>query len=750
MTMPRWPLLLVALMAIASGPPGRLAAGEAPTGPAPAAPAPASAGPAWDTAPDSWVATDALGRALPGFAECGPRRSDRTVGMFYFLWHGTHVQGGPFDIAKILAQDPLAMQQADSPLWGKPGAFHHWSQSIFGYYLSDDEGVIAKHAQLLADAGVDVIIFDVTNQFTYKPYYMTLLKVFADLRRAGNATPQVAFLCPFGDPQKVLAELWHDLYGPGLYRELWFLWRGKPLILANPSVIVDAQGALPQNALANEAVSLAAGGTLAQSFTAERPLVSVAGSFPTWQTTGAALTLTLRADGPAGRILATRRCAAVADNAALALELASPAPAGTYLLEISQGAGRVGWWTHAAQVYQAGQAFADGQPVTGSRVLTIGYADSAMARLRSFFTFRKPQPDYFQGPTRPDMWSWLEVHPQHVFMNSQGEKEMMAVGVAQNAVGQRLGSMSEPGARGRAFHAGAQDHDPQDIARGLNVAEQWQRARQEDPRFVFVTGWNEWIAGRFAEFNGVRAPVMFVDQFDAEHSRDIEPVQGGFGDDFYYQLVADIRRYKGVRAGPAPCTRRTMHPERGFAEWLAVEPEYRDDIGDPVQRDHPGWNHCEQYVNHSGRNDLVAAKVAYDDATVWFYVRTKDPITPPGSAHWMLLYIDADHDPRSGWLGYDAVVNRTAPSATRAFLERHAGAGYRWTAAADIGYHLAGNELVLVIPRSALGLPDGPAMLDFKWADNIMETGEASDFTLNGDVAPNDRFNYRALLGPRP
>ena len=39
-----------------------------------------------------------------------------------------------------------------------------------------------------------------------------------------------------------------------------------------------------------------------------------------------------------------------------------------------------------------------------------------------------------------------------------------------------------------------------------------------------------------------------------------------------------------------------------------------------------------------------------------------------------------------------------------------------------------------------------PAVIDFKWADNIQQTGDASDFTLNGDAAPNDRFNYRATL----
>ena len=36
--------------------------------------------------------------------------------------------------------------------------------------------------------------------------------------------------------------------------------------------------------------------------------------------------------------------------------------------------------------------------------------------------------------------------------------------------------------------------------------------------------------------------------------------------------------------------------------------------------------------------------------------------------------------------------------------------------------------------------------VDFKWADNIQETGEARDLTINGDVAPNDRYNYRAIF----
>ena len=112
----------------------------------------------------------------------------------------------------------------------------------------------------------------------------------------------------------------------------------------------------------------------------------------------------------------------------------------------------------------------------------------------------------------------------------------------------------------------------------------------------------------------------------------------------------------------------------------------------------------------------------------------------------MLLFIDIDHNPATGRLGYDFVVNHVPPQAQTATIERNLG-GYRWGSPVEISYRLQGNELELAIPRPALGLQTLPAEIDFKWADNIQQTGEASDFTLHGDVAPNDRFNYRAKLG---
>jgi hypothetical protein len=111
----------------------------------------------------------------------------------------------------------------------------------------------------------------------------------------------------------------------------------------------------------------------------------------------------------------------------------------------------------------------------------------------------------------------------------------------------------------------------------------------------------------------------------------------------------------------------------------------------------------------------------------------------------MLLLIDVDRSPVTGWLGYDFVVNREPAELQTATLERNQG-GYRWGEASEVSYRMHGREIELAVSWPALGLTAPSAGIDFKWADNIQQTGDASDFTLNGDVAPNDRFNYRATL----
>jgi len=569
-----------------------------------------------------WPATDALGRAVSTAETVGPPRKDRFVGIFYFLWLGEHGRGGPYDISKILHNDPDAINHPESPLWGPVNAFHHWGEPLLGYYLSDDPWVLRKHAQMLSDAGVDTVIFDVTNQATYAKNYLALCKVWSQVRKEGGATPQIAFLTPFWDPHNVVRTLYDDFYSKGLYKDLWFQWKGKPLILADPAKVDDD--------------------------------------------------------------------------------------------------------------------------------------------VKGFFTFRKPQPSYFEGPTGPDQWSWLEVYPQHVFKNSAGESEQMTVGIGQNGIlPDRCAAFTEKGAHGRSWHDGAEDTSPGAVNLGLNVTEQWERALKIDPEFIFITGWNEWIAMNLPSFNGVSKPPMFVDQFTQEYSRDMEPMTGGHGDSYYYQMVDYIRRFKGAPPIPKASAPKTVKIDGSFGDWKGVSPEYRDDIGDTEHRNHPAWAKAESYTNTTGRNDFVTLKVARDAKFIYFYARTREPITPHTDLNWMLLFINTVRQ-RPNSLGYNYVVNRTVLDGSVTILEEHGarqpwgtlvygGHDIRtepsrivWHSKQGVHYAVKGDELELAIPRKALGFGDlsKPIRFDFKWADNIQKF-DPIEFTVNGDTAPNGRFAYR-------
>ena len=255
-----------------------------------------------------------------------------------------------------------------------------------------------------------------------------------------------------------------------------------------------------------------------------------------------------------------------------------------------------------------------------------------------------------------------------------------------------------------------------------------------------VTGWNEWIAGRFVRPGH---DVVFVDQFNEEFSRDIEMMRGGHSDNYYYQLAANVRRFKGMPSLRKASQPKSMAINGGFNQWRDVGPEYWDHAGETMQRDYDGVARLH-YTNRTGRNDLELMKVARDEKNIYFYARTRAPITARTESAWMMLLIDIDSNSKTGWEGYDFVVNRKLVNDTTSLLEKNAG-GWNWSESAKVEYHVDGAELQIAIPRAALGLAAGKAdvAFNFKWVDNLQKLGDIMDFYISGDVAPDGRFQYR-------
>jgi len=575
-------------------------------------------------------ATDNLGRKLPAYEEVGDVRTNKVVAMFYWTWHVGHsTHNKDYDLSRIIEGRPEMVHDYNHPDWRRfsdQGTFF-WTEPLFGFYDGKDKWVIRKQLEMLGAAGVDVLFYDATNgDLTWKEGYEAVGEVMAEARADGVDVPQFAFMLNFGSSTNTassLSQLYDELYKPGKYKDSWFMWEGKPAIMAYPESM-DISGLPP---------------------------------------------------GIAGK----------AED------------------------------------------------------------------IKAFFTFRPGQPTYDTGPRQSDHWGWLENAPQHGYVKKEsGGYELMTVGVAQNWSEEDggLSAMSGPKVHGRSYTCadGFGRLTEDSYLYGYNFQEQWDRALQVDPDIVFITGWNEWVMGRFETWQGVEN--AFPDQFDKEHSRDIEPMKGGYGDNYYYQMIANIRKFKGLKTPEAASAKKTISMDGDFSDWIDVKPGFKASKGNTRHRDGYGYLDKENppnplhYTNDSGRNDIVGAKVARDEAHVYFLVETAKPLTGHTDEKWMQLLIDVDRNKATGWEGYDFAIGRYSADG-KAELGKSSGE-WKWIEAGQVEYKAAGSRIEIAIPRALLNVPDGQLLdLEFKWMDNVDPSADIMQFYLDGDAAPIGRFNYR-------
>ncbi|MBQ7736567.1 MAG: hypothetical protein IJT62_01880 [Oscillospiraceae bacterium] len=188
--------------------------------------------------PDTWAVTDGLGRKAAGQEEAGEPR-DRFVGIMYWTWHTWYSSNEPVNLTALIEANPGAADRFDDPVWADfpSDQVFHWNEPVYGYYQTADRWVLRRQAELLAAAGVDVVIFDNTNgTFTWQEGYTALCEEFSRARADGVETPGITFMLPYFETENRAAQLrsiYQDIYQQGKYRDLWFFWHGKPLIIGS-------------------------------------------------------------------------------------------------------------------------------------------------------------------------------------------------------------------------------------------------------------------------------------------------------------------------------------------------------------------------------------------------------------------------------------------------------------------------------------------------------------------------------------
>lgn len=355
----------------------------------------------------------------------------------------------------------------------------------------------------------------------------------------------------------------------------------------------------------------------------------------------------------------------------------------------------------------------------------------------SFFTFRESQ-----WPNEPDQvngWPWIDFkRPQYVYENLKGEREIINVSVAQHPnPSAGMGGSAFYGNMdnwGRSYRKGSHGNPETDIRHGYNFQEQWDYAMQQDVPFVFVTGWNEWIAGRWDSQDGNSEHAYFVDQADPEYSRDIEPTYtAGLKDNYFMQLTANIRRYKGMKPLPKVSASKKI---KTFKHWNNVTPVYHDYMYDTAERNHPGaeLNPTKTYTNNTGRNDFHLMKVARDQENVYFYAETVHNITEPEGGNWMRLYLNTDRQHETGWFGYDFRID--GGKQLQQYIDG------QWKDIETVTPLIEGTKLMYTIPASAIKIDLEKIDFEFKWSDNMQHEDDPMDWYINGDAAPGGRFSF--------
>ena len=609
--------------------------------------------PAVDLYQDTWVATDALGRTMPGYDAVGPVKTDqrRVVGIFYITWHTQNLANMPApydaDVTKVLQADPNARFQADNPNW-KRGSYH-WGEPEMGYFLSQDEWVIRKDMSMLSDAGVDVLVLDVTNAVRYWDEWEVLFSTMEKMREEGNNTPQFCFWAFNGEVITVVQQLYERIYKKNKYPDLWFCWDGKPLLLYNADPVHDANGGYSAYRDGKHDYS----DEVKNFFT----LRNMWWGYYEW---------------------AGKRFIGTEDNWSFGYSMADP--------RIKSMAPEELLSKHDGKVEEAAVTPAQ-HPVTMTEV-PMGVGKS---------------------------WS-----------KRDGEPKLNEYDLPDSAYVPWLGrKVSDPDGYGIYFQ------------------ERWDDALSANPQFLYLNDWNEWTAGKYngdVMWLGRKNPFMFVDQYNSEFNRTIQPMKGGYTDNYYMQMAQNIRRYKGVRPVPVNRHIHRMAVDGIFNDWDQVEVVYRDTRGDVFHRDAKGYGGLH-YKDSTGRNDIVASKVAVGKSDIFFYVETADALTPYSDPDWMLLLIDSDGDSSTGWYGYDILINRDIVSDGKGNVLKFA--DWKWIKAGEYRFAVEGNKLELAVPKSLLGVSGKSITFDFKWADNTGDLVDPISLCLHGDTAPNRRFNYR-------
>ncbi len=388
---------------------------------------------------------------------------------------------------------------------------------------------------------------------------------------------------------------------------------------------------------------------------------------------------------------------------------------------------------------------------TGVKPMIIGITEkngkaSDMTKYNQFTDFIKPaMQEYFDvresqwpnGDFNPSSIPWMSwQHPQ---WNHNGT---VAVPVAQHSHSVISASAKHPESS-RGYNNATKKVEA-DWTAGANFQTKWDAVFKSEKKVdhILITSFNEWMAIKYANAHG-NDGVFFVDVYNHEFSRDIEMMKGGYNDNFYLQLVRNIRQFKLSGTKAQQRSTKTIDIKKATeASWQKVQATYVDVAGDALPRNFSNAAGTGVYTDNSNRNDITEIKVAHDKKNVYFMIKTVANITPHNGKdlNWMNILIGNGAKDQS-FEGYQYIINRVPSANGTTSLERSKG-GYNWKVVGEVNYLVEGNIMQVAIPLTALELKKNNCSFQFKIADNVTQYSDIMDYYVTGDSAPVGRLSF--------
>ena len=314
----------------------------------------------------------------------------------------------------------------------------------------------------------------------------------------------------------------------------------------------------------------------------------------------------------------------------------------------------------------------------------------------------------------------------------------MAVPVAQHGHGSAtsVSRMSPECSRGYNNYTGKVEGD---WKAGLGFQNMWDNAiaKKSEVHTVLMCSWNEWMAQKQP------GTGEFVDVYNHEYSRDIEMMEGGYNDNYYLQMMKNLRDFSYTDKKSYSMPKVTVKSDSiDSAAWTGVTRTYRDFNGDAIKRDFYDAAGKGRYTDNSNRNDIVNVKVACDDENVYFLVETAADITEYNGTdrNRMNIFLSTKSSNKS-FYGFDYLINANPDGNGVRSVEKSKG-GYNWESVGGAKYVVSGNKMQITVSRAILGLKGKTVSFNFKVSDNVTKYDDIMDYYVTGDSAPIGRLAY--------